>query len=281
MQLPQRRFAPCPPGKRPRGKQQISRAGHTSEMRGDMKALQTKMATIKKSLAEFLVIVTGVVIGLAADRWIKGMDGRKEESKYYANLVANLRSDSIRLAANAARADSEAAYALQLLLFVEDDRLPAGVDTITFLRRVSSLAYFTPTDFARETWDDMVSSGKVQAISNDSLRQKLSAYYNGLEQLAGYERDWEAQLAEFELEAWTTQEPMGRLIFLGDSEIPAAIRGRYPAQRVLAGVRNSIRSAARLHAALGQVRYIRNRSENAYLRELGNVSRLLAEAHID
>ena len=252
-------------------------------MRGDMKASHTRMSTIKRSLAEFLVIVTGVVIGLAADRWIKGMDGRREESKYYANLVANLRSDSIRLAGNAVRADSEAAYALELLLFVEDGRLPAGVDTITFLRRVSSLAYFTPTDFARDTWDDLVSSGKVQAISNDSLRQKLSAYYNGLEQLAGYERDWEAQLAEFELEAWTTQEPMGRLIFLGDSEIPAAIRSRYPALGVLAGVRNSIRSDARLHAALGQVRYIRNRSENAYLRELSNASRLLAEArtHID
>jgi hypothetical protein len=220
---------------------------------------------VKKSLLELVVIIAGVLIALAADRWIKRVDTRAEQSYYITSLIENLRTDSAGFAANQARADSTGSQAMELLLFIESGGMPSGVDEKLFMRRLATMSYYTPTDLARETWDDLVSSGKIGIISDADVRERLSAYYNALDRLSEVERDWETQLGHFEMASWSVESPLGRLALTDNPHLPDSIRVRHqPTRADLDHVRSRFKSDPQLHAALGQAVIIRSASKRYY-----------------
>jgi hypothetical protein len=173
-----------------------------------------------RSLVELVVIVAGVMIALAADRWIAGIDERAEARSYMSRLAEDLRKDTAALADRARSSEERKQTALDMLLFAETGDLPAGLEPELLLRHLALMATPGPggADPVTETWEEMVSTGRVDLVEDVELRDALSYYYNEVER-TGALMPWllgENSNAASDV-LWELQSPLQQL---------TAIRGR-------------------------------------------------------
>ena len=139
-----------------------------------------------RSLAELIVIIAGVMIALAADRWIAGIDERAEARSYMSRLVEDIREDSANLAWSAQLAAEREQTTLDMLLYAETGELPGGMEPEAFLRQVRlAAAFVSGRRGTARTWDALVSMGKVDLIGDEALRDSLSLYYSEESRIAG------------------------------------------------------------------------------------------------
>lgn len=173
--------------------------------------------------AEGLVIVLGVLVALAVDRWATGLDERTLEESYIEHLVENFSADSVQLATSVEEAESRRALAIQIL---QGDESTALLEPERFLRDFETLPWWAPVEYSRETWDELVSTGRLSLIRDAALRSSVSRYYNHIEWLALLETDWDEQLEEYEVRAWRVLPPLIRLQVVGalpDASPPVAL----------------------------------------------------------
>jgi hypothetical protein len=166
---------------------------------------------VARLFAEGLVIVVGVLVALGVDRWVMALDESARASFSSTQLIENLVAESARVSDRIATAEERGGFALRLL---RGERTP-GVTSEAFLAAVETVAWWAPTEFSRETWDDLIATGRLNTLHDAELRQSLSAYYNRIEWLALLEADWDAQLEEYEGRARDLLPPLKRLQALG------------------------------------------------------------------
>jgi hypothetical protein len=166
---------------------------------------------VARLFAEGLVIVVGVLVALAVDRWVLTLDESAQAASSSTQLIENLVADSARISDRIASAEERGQLALRLL---RGERAP-GVTAEAFLEAVETVAWWGPTEFSREAWDDLIATGRLATLHDAELRQGLSAYYNRIEWLALLEADWDAQLEEYEGRARDLLPPLKRLQALG------------------------------------------------------------------
>ena len=223
---------------------------------------ESRRAWVGRLSAEFVVIVLGVLIALAADRWMSGFDRKDQESLYLFQLADNLRADSTALARQMEVLSERSETALQLLLLTEaSDTTRVPDDARSFGIRFETVGFYDPMDYADETWRDLVSTGNVGVIGDPGLRQALSRYYNQIEAFRVIETEWNAQLRVYETNAWNVLPPLRRLSvlsagleelygypILGDVEVEP------PSHSDVLVILDGIRSRPDLRAQIGQVR---------------------------
>ena len=220
----------------------------------------SRRAGVGRLGGEFVVIVLGVLIALAADRWMSGFDRRDQESLYLSQLAENLRADSAALAYQMEELSQRSETALQLLLLTEaanTARVPD--DSRSFAAGFEGVGFYDPMDYADETWRDLVSTGNAGVIGDARLRQALSRYYNQIEAFRIIEMEWDTQLRVYETNAWNVLPPLRRLSvlsawleevypILGDVDVEA------PNRSDVLAILSALRSRPDLRVQLGQVR---------------------------
>ena len=162
--------------------------------------------------AEGLVIVLGVLVALAVDRWVSDRDDRALEASYIEQLIENLRADSARIERSVTEARMRQAFAVQLLTSGSD--FPQ-LEPLPFLRQFEQIAWWAPLEYSREVWDELLATGRLALIRDPAIRGSLSQYYNRIERLGFLEADWDEQLEQYELHARGVLPPLVRLQVLG------------------------------------------------------------------
>lgn len=166
---------------------------------------------VGRLVAEFIVILVGVLTALAADRWMSGLDERELEDTYLAQLVENLVADSASLAERVELAERRWRLAVGLLEGTVTDSVS---EPASFLADLERLGWHNPVEYSRETWDDLVATGQLALITDPELRNGLSALYNRMEWLAHIEGDIERQAARYEVRSIGIQRPLVRLFIM-------------------------------------------------------------------
>jgi len=136
-------------------------------------------------LAEFAVIVIGVLVAFAADRWITRVDEGRLADAYLESLQRDLAQD---VAAFEAAAGFTRSNVLRVgtLLSVLRDGPTASTDRTEVLVAVEVLSWWTPVHYATGTWTDLTGSGNLRLIDS-GLRSLLSRYYDATEATAQFE----------------------------------------------------------------------------------------------
>lgn len=130
-------------------------------------------------LGEIAIVVVGVLLAVAADRWNTARQDRDSAEAYLQELEADLRSDTAALGAEIGRAEyREAAARLILSVVFEGATIDDPADFV--LRVVNAATYGEPVQ-ARETFDDLVQTGRLGLIRDSALRRKLTEYYHFIE----------------------------------------------------------------------------------------------------
>lgn len=136
-------------------------------------------------LAEFAVIVIGVLVAFAADRWITRVDEGRLADAYLESLQRDLAQD---VAAFEAAAGFTRSNVLRVgtLLSVLRDGPTASTDRTEVLVAVEVLSWWTPVHYATGTWTDLTGSGNLRLIDS-GLRSLLSRYYDASGAVAQFE----------------------------------------------------------------------------------------------
>lgn len=151
----------------------------------------------RRGLAELVVIVAGVLIAL----WIEGLrqasTDRSTERSYLERLEADLVADSARLAYRRGGEMRNAEAARLATRFVDDGWAPTR-DTLEVLKAFHFAGFLNFLRLQRTTWDDLVATGNLKLLRDQTLRQALGLYYESqalhfIEQLNDHRRQamWE------------------------------------------------------------------------------------------
>ena len=168
----------------------------------------TERHRLSSLLGEFVVIVVGVFVALAAQSWYEGWTESHELDDYLDRLVVDLEADSA---------------SFQLVLDVLDRkdanldrvaRVSLGVEAAdsTFFEslRTTQFMGFSMPGLQRATFDDMVATGNLRLIRNPSLRAKIVGYYrrsnDQLERIEPRRTDYPGATYRLDPTRWNTSE---------------------------------------------------------------------------
>ncbi len=189
---------------------------------------------VSRGAGELTVIVAGVLIALAADRWIANLDAQEMESAYLGMLVQDLEADSAAFAAQIAERQGLLDWSKDL-----QRRLANPSSTIAEPRRfLTILNYFSawvPDLVRQSTWAELLSTGRLGLIRDADLRRQLGQYYSAAESAAlGFDQ-MDRELAAHKAVIEQALEPEIRWVITGVANRPIT---QADAQAVLERIRN-------------------------------------------
>ena len=122
--------------------------------------------------AEFLVVVTGVLVALSVQSCYKRREERRSETSYLRQLASDLRQNEVRLARNLLEDSITISKALGMLRFMRSDGPLRPLDSLIWWASIS-----TPTlDVVTGTLSALTQTGDIRLIRSDALRGDILTY---------------------------------------------------------------------------------------------------------
>ena len=140
-------------------------------------------------VSETLVIVLGVLIALAVDRAVQSAD----EQRFEAAQLRGLASDFEEAATVAASAARQARWRDQLgqrLLQTIEGNAPDDLTASGLAQAIEFPSWHYLPPFPKETWDDLINTGRLGAISNPEIRRAVARFYRSVDQVTTFHADW-------------------------------------------------------------------------------------------
>ena len=129
---------------------------------------------LETALLEILIVMMGIFLGFQADNWYQARQDRQLEQEYISRLIQDVEAD---LAITTETAERRLGF-VRLLEASLLDETAVQEDPTTYIRALSEAFYiFTPSP-NRFTFDELVSTGNLALISDNSLRQTMHAYFD-------------------------------------------------------------------------------------------------------
>ena len=156
----------------------------------------SRLSRFRVLLAQGLTIVVSVLLALAADRMMLGLDERALERSYLRGLSEDFQEiESTAEYARVSAASRDSAAALVLLTLRGNP--PGASSGIELARALELSGWVIDIRFARATWDDMVGTGRLGILRNAELRREIAAFYRQADQLYAFTRDWVQMAREY------------------------------------------------------------------------------------
>ena len=158
----------------------------------------------RQSVAEFVVIVFGVLAALAVDQWWTEREDRNTEAEYISRIRADLQSDIDGFLWFEEIFEIKANVIRGLRDYPDSDLLSRDQETL--MQELVFSGFIALPDSFSTTFDELVSTGRLALVDSAERRDALSRYYSGFEHISAivfepegeYKRVlWESFPAEF------------------------------------------------------------------------------------
>jgi hypothetical protein len=127
---------------------------------------------------DFLIVVTGVFIGIQVSNWNDDRSLRERERVYLEQLLIDLESDRATGERGVRAADRTDAAAEVLLTLLESDSDAVSVSDAELLVATEFAGYATLPIGNRTTYDEMISTGGLGLLRSPELKRALGEYYS-------------------------------------------------------------------------------------------------------
>ncbi len=139
-------------------------------------------SAIPRLIAEFVVIVVGVLVALGFDSYLSWRNDRELEREYLERLLDDVRYDLQEIDAVEGTAISGAAYLdtlgrADLRETFTPDRLGAALFIASAVRA---------PDLSQSTLDELVSAGRIGLIRSREVRTQLASYSRTFNEMIGF-----------------------------------------------------------------------------------------------
>jgi hypothetical protein len=135
----------------------------------------TKMAL--RALAEFAVILVGVLAAFAVDDWATDRADRADGHRYLTELVGDIRADSVVIERQIALLATVRSRLAELAPVARSEA-PIPVDTIAFLRQVAGSHIYPLGLGPQTTFQELLATGSLRLIRSPELRSAVIGYYD-------------------------------------------------------------------------------------------------------
>jgi hypothetical protein len=148
-----------------------------SKIRFQLAAENKAAIYIRYAIGEILLVVVGIVIALQIDAWNSAVKERHSEKQYLEDFRQDFLSDSSRLAYFTAASPRKIESLMLARSYVWH-----GIeiqDTLSFIDKIGygGVASRTSIFEPQSTYKDIISTGNLKQITNQSLRQQIVYYY--------------------------------------------------------------------------------------------------------
>ena len=132
----------------------------------------------KYAIGEIVLVVIGILIALQINNWNQGRVNKKNENEYLTDIIKEIEAN------------------ISLTNYYINDRLPLKIegltnsknycenkeqvqDTLAFLKKLSMGGLMSTgiSFLSTRTYDELLSTGNFQLITNDSLKMDVKNYY--------------------------------------------------------------------------------------------------------
>ena len=156
---------------------------------------------LSRALAEFAVIVLGVLVALAADAWNDRRLDRLEEHEYLSRIHSDLIQDTLQYAFLLAWMDRKQVALDSVARWLSDERVtPDSAVMAPHLAAASNFGWNVGPFGTNATFEDLRSSGKLGLIEDADLRTRLIRYREDAE---SEDRRIQARKTGYPLTAYT------------------------------------------------------------------------------
>jgi len=132
---------------------------------------------------EFMIVVSGIFVGLQVDDWNEARKERLKERGYLERLSRDIERDATLLNRSIQSAEDRAREAVTALTGLADAAAVENEPCQFLASAYGASANFFPLLY-RHTYNEIVSSGHLELIGNEDLKDELSRYYTGHESAA-------------------------------------------------------------------------------------------------
>ncbi len=137
-----------------------------------------------RGLFEFVAIVLGVVLALAADEWRQGLQDRASEQGYLERLEADLTAGLEQIQGHRDRFVAAGKSAEELIHLLEQDAAGTSPDRLLELAVLASRTGFSRSALTyRTTYDELLMTRGLGLIRSETLRRVLIEHFRGADAL--------------------------------------------------------------------------------------------------
>jgi hypothetical protein len=162
--------------------------------------------------AEFLVIVTGVMAALAADRWASNRDEAKQQRFHLQQLESNF-IDNRTIAVEAVQVKRDYEHAAASVLDAVTGRRDAS-RTVPLPVDVELAGWNHEPHYLSDAWQELVSTGKVELVRNPELRIAVARFYQQVAAKHDLEQEWRTYIMSYRGSVTSVLDPYLRIRIL-------------------------------------------------------------------
>lgn len=131
---------------------------------------------LKYAIGEIILVVIGILIALQINNWNQNRLNEKLESQYYERLLEDVREEKVILQATINYSNQVMNHAKNAILVYENspDANSNPIDNLIDMYQASQLQ---DANSASSTYKELIASGQINLIQNDSLKTALIRYF--------------------------------------------------------------------------------------------------------
>ena len=125
---------------------------------------------------DFLVVVTGIFLGMQVTDWNNSRKDRVLERIYIERLAEDLQDD-LRVFT---RIYDESLQKREYITYIDgllSGRDAGPFDPVIFMKAVDSFGFIRSMGPGQTTWDELVSTGRMELIRNHTIKAEIAEYY--------------------------------------------------------------------------------------------------------
>ena len=134
---------------------------------------------LRYAIGEIILVVIGILIALGINNWNEERKNKLIESEYYCKLLADFELDRQNIAKLYKESEHKIETSKRLLLELNNKDKGKSFLVNNYLQALRTNA-FVPSKVAMS---DLVSSGRLNLLTNDSLKNNVVRYYGELDKL--------------------------------------------------------------------------------------------------
>ena len=127
------------------------------------------------AIGEILLVVIGILIALQVNNWNESRNNRAAERKYLQDLVENVEADIISIEWAKRRDSLKMIDSKMIIEAFQNKALTQNAEV--FRQRIINIAVIPRLTLKNIVFEDLISSGKLHLIKEDSIRHQIQNYY--------------------------------------------------------------------------------------------------------
>ena len=134
------------------------------------------------AIGEILLVMIGILLAIQVNNWNQGQKNNKSESVYLNSVYSDLKEQSLMLEERISFENRNVESTQKAVDLIDNNLYNQNIDSLRrlILRSLGTRTFST----SDATYDDLKSTGNLQLISDNQLKNKIIKLYNSV-----YEED--------------------------------------------------------------------------------------------